>query len=220
MKKNLCGKAISLREEGHSYKEISALLQISKSTAYLWVSHIVLSPKAKQIIREKVDHGQMKGCQTNVLRRSLQREIIRKKIRKSFKNVCPSIFVAKIHCALLYWCEGGKGGGSVQFTNSDPSLIRTFVKLFRIAFKVEEQKFRALVHIHEYHDDQKQKEFWSRVCGVPLTQFTKSYCKPHTGKRKKDGYQGCVTINYHSSLVLYELKEVYRQYAECIGGFV
>lgn len=157
---------------------------------------------------------------TNILRRSLQREVIRKKVRKSFKNVCPSISVAKIHCALLYWCEGGKTKNSVHFSNSDPALVRTFPKLFREAFSVDESKFRIIVHLHEYHDKQKQEEFWSQVCGIPLDQFTKQFTKKNTGKRKKLDYPGCVAVKYYSSLVLYELKEIYRQYAERLGGVV
>lgn len=108
MKKHLYGKAISLREDGYSYKEIAAALRISKSTAHLWTSHVSLSPVAKQILSEKIERGQVKGSQGNALHRSLQREIIRKKVGKIFKNVRTNIIEAKIHCALLYWCEAVK----------------------------------------------------------------------------------------------------------------
>ncbi len=35
--------------------------------------------------------------------------------------------------------------------------------------KLDETKFRALLHLHDYHDEKKSKTFWSRISGIPLT---------------------------------------------------
>jgi len=52
MKKFLKPKALLLRKQGHSFREISLILRISKSTASLWTSQEPLSQLAQKIIRD------------------------------------------------------------------------------------------------------------------------------------------------------------------------
>lgn len=98
--------------------------------------------------------------------------------------------------------------------NSDPKMIETFLKLFRIAFTTNESKFRALVHIHEYHNGEKQRKFWSELTKIPINQFSKNYLKPHTKKRIRDGYQGCIRIRYYDATIALELRTFYNTLAK------
>jgi len=86
-------------------------------------------------------------------------KIVLDKCRKIVDNVTDSEENRKLACALLYWCEGEKKGGAVRFTNSDPVMIQTFLNLFRQSFKLDESKFRICLHLHSYHNQQKQKKF-------------------------------------------------------------
>ncbi len=127
------------------------------------------------------------------------------KVDKNFWELCASI---------LFWCEGSKRHlSSIGFTNSDPQMIKMFLHAIRKAFELDEKKFRIVLHLHDYHEDEKQKEFWSMITDIPLTQFTKSYRKPNTQIRKRDGYQGCVSLKYFDARLAKKLDAVYHAFA-------
>lgn len=97
--------------------------------------------------------------------------------------------------ALLYWGEGGKTNNIFRFTNSDPEMIKSFSHLLRKSFIINEDKFRARLHLHEYHNREEMIIFWSEITGIEKNRFS-IYNKPHTGINKKPGYRGCLTVNY------------------------
>ena len=112
----------------------------------------------------------------------------------------------KVICALLYWCEGGKTEkAKLSFINSDPKLVKYFVDTFRKSFDVDESRFRALIHLHDYHNVNRQTKFWSKITSISETQFTKPYNKPSTGKRIKENYQGCVSVRYYGKQIAQEM---------------
>ncbi len=53
------------------------------------------------------------------------------------------------------------------------------------------------MHLHEYHDEEVQLKFWSKMTTIPTHQFTKTYWKPHTGINTREGYPGCIHVSYH-----------------------
>src|SRR3989339_736272 len=142
------------------------------------------------------------------------------KCRKIVDNVTDSEENRKLACALLYWCEGEKKGGAVRFTNSDPVMIQTFLNLFRQSFKLDESKFRICLHLHSYHNQQKQKKFWSGITNIPAEQFHRIYIKSNQGKNKKNDYQGCVSLRYHDWQVAKEIEMIYKLFSKKHGGLV
>ena len=208
-------KAVSLRKKGYSVKEISDNLGIAKSTSSLWTRDVKLNKRAsKRLIGRRLI-----GYYNAALRWKNKRKEDEKKYKIFAEKIIDKIRkdsnYNKVYCALLYWCEGTKGyKGEVRFANSDPALIKTFLSLLRSAFKIEERKFRVLMHLHEYHDEQKQKDFWSKLTKIPKNQFHKTFLKSHTQKRIKDDYQGCVAIYYNDCVVAREIKAIYKAFSE------
>ncbi|MGI9027461.1 MAG: hypothetical protein ACR2FM_01295 [Candidatus Saccharimonadales bacterium] len=121
----------------------------------------------------------------------------------------------KLICALLFWCEGGKEVKSgMYFINSDPAMICMFLKLFRSSFDLDDRKFRIMLHIHSYHNEAQQILYWSNLTQIPANQFYKPFHKPHTGKNKKPGYQGCISVRYLNAHVAKQLKMTYVLFAD------
>ena len=216
MKHNLKLKerAISLRKKGFSFREISEVLYISKSTASLWLKDVELSVKAKDRIKKLGIEGREKG---NITRREAtekENKLIRRKseeILEELKNIENNISFSKLICAILYWCEGGKlDGGRMSYINSDPSMVSYFLKMFRKSFNISESKFRISIHLHSYHNPKKQIEFWSKVTNIPSRQFIKPFLKKNSGKIKRDNYQGCISIRYYDYKVRKELIDLYK----------
>jgi len=171
-------KALNLRARGYSIKEIADKLDIARSTASLWVRYVKLNKKAQQRLKRRKLLGYYKT--------SLRWEKKRAEIEQQYKSVAfktinkieKDPIHSKIYCSLLYWCEGGKSyKEGVRFVNSDPFLISTFLNLLRKSFKINERKFRVLMHLHDYHDEEKQRNFWSKLTEIPESQFLKSFYK-------------------------------------------
>lgn len=210
-------RAINLRKRGFSLKEISKKLSIAKSTASEWVSEIELSPTAQNRLAKKQILGQYKTVLIKRQLRDLQNKRLEKNSLEILKGIILSKDLAKVLCALLWWCEGNKITSFVRFTNSDPTLIKNFLFLLRFGFKIDEEKFRALVHIHSYHNDDVQRKFWSTITRISLIQFNKSYKKLNSGIRIQENYPGCIAITYYDAKVAKELKAIYNAFSQYRG---
>lgn len=209
-------KAIEHRKCGYSINEIAKIFGIAQSTASLWLRDIILDRRAKKRLRGRRVLGQYKTALIRARKRNLAEVLANKQALQMLSKFKITPEIAKSMCALLFWAEGAKHLGCVQFINSDPRMISTFLKLFRRSFPVQEKKFKVLVHIQDYHIDYKIRKFWSKTTDIPFAQFSKSYRKPHTKIRKKPGYQGCIRISYYDSKIAQELKSIYNSFAETL----
>jgi len=205
-------KATKLRKRGYSLKEISDKLGISKSTASLWASDISLNQKAKDRLKKRGILGQYKSI---LLRRRRKKTILgrfRKAARKELVKNKNDKEIYRLLCSILFWCEGNKGLiSALRFTNSDPGMIKCFLYCLREGFEIDENKFRALIHLHNYHDEEKQIKYWSRITNIPKEKFYKSYRKPNTGKRIKKNYPGCLAITYFDAELVKKLWAYYKE---------
>ncbi len=192
-------KAQHLRRKGYSLNEISALLKVSKSSASIWVKGVYLSDEAQKAILIKRQEGKRKAAE-------IRRNTTYKNLNEAssfaaeiLKQVPRNKNQARVVASLLYWCEGekSKNDKSLVFTNSDPLIVRAFLKNLRKGYELDENKFRVCVHLHVYHEPQKQLRFWSKMTTIPLTQFMKPYLKKNTGINKRQGYAGCASVRYY-----------------------
>ncbi|QQG52970.1 MAG: hypothetical protein HY931_01910 [Candidatus Falkowbacteria bacterium] len=210
MKKSLKQKALRLRAKGCSFREISLALDVSKSTASVWARSVVLDTQAKLRIKKLGDDGRDNGKKTICTK---QQKILAEIDSGCgvFKNRQYGIDDYKLFLALLYWGEGAKTKNRLVFINSDPAMIRVYMFLMRKSFIIKEEKFHALLHLHEYHNKEEMLNFWSKITGISKNQFS-IYNKPHTGINKKEGYKGCLSIRYGDSRIL---KEVFLIIERC-----
>lgn len=205
-------EAIKLRKLGYSIKEVSEEMGIAKSTSSLWLRDIKLSLQAEKRLEERRVIGQYKSRASILAKAEKQKNIRLKRAQQTLSNLIISKELAMLCCSLLFWCEGNKGTNDrfVRFTNSDPKLVKLFLSFLRTGFAIDETKFRILMHLHTYHDEIKQKNFWSKNTNIPSSQFHKTYWKLNTGKKKHKDYQGCIAISYYSSELAKELSALYN----------
>lgn len=216
-------RAIKLRRNGYLYAEIGRELGIAKSTAHLWTSGTSLDAKQSEKINFKLRSSRQKKIEKlatiNRQRREQRDELLRKQAEEFVKLTKPNADINRLLCAVMFWCEGGKDTQSgIRFINSDPLMISTFLKLLRNSFSLDEMKFRALIHLHEYHDAQQQLKFWSKITRIPPSQFYRPYLKPNTVKNIRDNYPGCISIRYSDNSLGRLLKMVYIEFSRNIGA--
>ena len=195
-------EVFKMRKEGYSLGEISTQFGISKSTAFLWTKGIVFSNKGA--IRMETNKKLSRNKGHEILRQRKKGRLIKaeEEAEKVILEARDDKFLKIAVLSMIYQCEGAKDTRTLCFANSDPDMIKLFLKLFRTSFVIDKEKLRALVHIHDYHNEQETKVFWSSVTEIPLDKFYKSFQKPSKHLYKNYGYRGCIHIYYHDAHVL------------------
>lgn len=199
-------KALNYRKRGYSLREIVKILGIAQSTASLWAREVRLSNKAKKRLLSKIRKGQYIAAENKKARTvAFNLELLNKakeQISKSELNKN----IGQLICAMIYWCEGNKDSSSgIGFTNSDPNLTRNFLDLLEGFFSINRKKIVARLHLHEYHNSEKQMKFWAKKISISQKQFRKPYTKPNTGKRIRNNYPGCISVRYYDSILARKL---------------
>ena len=218
MKINLKIQAIKLRKNGLSYGDIRQKLGISKSTASLWTRNVKIPLKSQNILAIKTAAARKKGRDAHLSNLKLKYEQIRQSVIKDLARLCINKSLAKLLCATLYWGEGSKTSGQVVFTNSDPEMIKIFLKFFRYAFQPNADKLKATLHLHPHHNEIEQKKFWTEITGIASEKIS-IYHKTAYGHVIRKDYPGCIAITYGNMEILHELMYYYR-HIDTLGGFV
>ncbi|MCX6717148.1 MAG: helix-turn-helix domain containing protein [Candidatus Taylorbacteria bacterium] len=180
-------KAIELRKQGKSIKEIAKILLVTKSSVSLWVRNIVLTKEMLEHLKEnqysfKVIENRR---QARLINENDKRESFMIQAGKDIHSI--SYEKLKIVGAILYWAEGGKTKRYIRFSNSDPNIILVMMKFLRIVCKVKEEKFRFAIHTHSHLNANNAEKYWSKIVKISLSQFYKTYSKPSiASKFKKD----------------------------------
>lgn len=209
-------EAVILRKQGYSLKELSNRFGVVKSTIALWTEGVVMGEEAERRLLTVIKRGQFVSAQNKRARTKATEDQYFKEAREEIQS---SPNYNKIICAMIYWCEGAKSvKGGIAFTNSDPNLVRTFLKLLRECFVLDENKFHPCIHLHSYHLPQKQLDFWSKVTDIDKQQFIRPYQKPNTGKRIHQNYQGCISVVYRSSDLARRLVAIAKAYLNLTGA--
>jgi transposase len=200
-------EARALRAQGLSYKEIADRLGVSKSSVSLWIRDM---PRPPQLSIEESRKRSLAALsryweQEYASRREFRAEFRAAAAREIGELTEREILIAG---AIAYWCEGAKTkpyrptGASVSFINSDPGLIRFFLR-FVDAAGIQRNDLIFRVSIHESADIEAAQRFWTEVTGAPADQFRKPSLKRHNPKtvRKNtgEGYYGCLVINVRRS---------------------
>lgn len=169
--------AIKLRKEGLSYTEIRKTVKVSKSTLSIWCRHIALdSQQEKRLNKVKMDgamRGRLVGAKKQQLKRiEMTNDLIKSGKERVGKLTQNEFFIAG---ASLYLGDGMKGDKSVGFTNANPRLIRFMMRWFREFCDIPESSYRGAIWLHPGLDEKKAKLFWSKISGIPLEKFHKTY---------------------------------------------
>jgi hypothetical protein len=185
-----------LRQNGQSYSEILKLVNVSKSTLSLWLRDIPLSHEAKTRLEGRSKSRYIGSKSRQHTRINITRQIIEDSKTESINLLQNKLFLSGL---MLYWAEGTKRGQElVNFSNSDPNMIKLMMRWFREVCHVKEERFRIQLHIHSLIDQLEIKKYWSNITGIPDNQFHKLIIKKTSlGHRKNILYNGtcCIRVS-------------------------
>lgn len=200
MKKSIKEKVIKMRLKGLSYSQIRLKVKISKSTLSTWLEKYPLSPERIKKLRD-LNPQRIENCRNTKFRNRQEKlENIYKDISGEISSLSKrDLFIAGM---FLYWGEGTKASRDmVAFTNTDPAMIKFFIKWME-SLNVPKEKMKVKLHLYTDMNINEKTKFWSKILNVSEKNFKKPYVKnsKFSSLTYKNSFgQGTCTIIYGSS---------------------
>ncbi len=158
---------------------------MSKSTLSDWLHEFPLS-------EERIRALQQQGWKRSEAAIERFRNTMRRKKEKRLKEIYETqkktilplnnheFFLAGL---FLYWGEGTKHKmDRLSVSNTDPAIIKFFIRWLRKALGISKKKIRILLHLYSDMNIKSEIEFWSKKLAFPLSQFSRPYIKKTSSK--------------------------------------
>ena len=215
--------ALNLRKQGFSYSEILERIPVAKSTLSLWLREVGLSKRQKQHLTQKKLDAAWRGGQVKREQRILR---VKKILSSAEKDIGP---LTKRELWLigvaLYLGEGSKEkehrpGSRVQFTNSDPHMIRLFLRWVHGVCQIGDERIFFEIYLHETNQNRiaEVRSHWAQQLKINSSKLSRIYFKKNkiATQRKNTGdlYYGLVRVNISASSGLN------RQIAGWVNGII
>lgn len=205
-------EAIELRKFGKTYSEILSKIPVAKSTLAEWFKEVSLSTSQKQRITQKRLDAALRGA----LSKKNNRILLTKTITEAAKKEIGRLSARELWLigVVLYWAEGSKEkeyhpGSGVKFMNSDPLMIKLFLKWLKEICHVDFQEITLEIYLHDNnkHRVSEVKKFWEDVTEITDPLSYKLYFKSDKIRTKRknigESYYGilCVRVKRSSTLL-------------------
>ncbi len=206
----LSKKARLLRRKGLGIKTIAHQLGVSSSTVSLWCKDIKLSPEQIKELERRA-HDPYYGKRKEHILRQIQKKVDtiellkRAGIKEIGKLTKRELFIAGV---ALYWAEGFKKDSRLGFANSDPEMIKFFLKWLMQCCYVPKEAIRVRVGLNISHKKRIRvvEDYWSKITGISIRQFQKPYFQKFIWKKeypKPEEYFGVLRIRANKQLPLF-----------------
>ena len=205
-------KAEELRISGMAIKDIARHLSVSLNTVRMWLKTVSV-PKAVIACERK--------RKLEVLSRARQLNADKCFERRKFAQEEGRIQARKrewLHAAgcMLYWGEGGKTESAVSFSNSDPNMLRMFIRFLKTYYDVAEDKIH--LQLHYFTDcgrtEDEMQRFWRSALSVKNVVFDKSIlnCRSIRSRGSRKSMTGTCLLRVNSVKLVQELLGAIQEY--------
>ena len=211
-------KAIALRKEGLSPREIGDRLGFTRGVIYHWVRHVELT-EAQKAHLGSMSYGS-RSSRAASLKMQEKFKKLREEARAEGRAFAKRGDVNHAMACALYWAEGTKKKNNLCLANTDPEMIRFFYNfLVRVFGAVPLVTF-------SYHQDEgnapekEAREFWAGLLGIEekdIKSFANKDKRPRTGLKKKRHWNGMCIVSLHST---HAVQHIYGALEEYSGVFI
>jgi len=206
-------QAVTLRRQGRSRRQIMEILGVGNSTLNRILRDEPLPPDRAGPRYVEYRRRAAEGVRRYWAAEHPAREAARAAISAAAAAQLGKLTDREIILAgaIAYWCEGAKSrlyrsDEHVSFVNSDPALIRFFLKFLDKA-GVSRERLRYRVHIHESADVEAATGYWASVTAAMPDEFARPTIKRHVPRtpqpRDNTNYHGCLQVSVTKSSELY-----------------
>jgi hypothetical protein len=172
--------ALKLRLAGYSYTYIHEKTGLAKSTLSYHLADVPFTPNSYTLQHQK--SAQQKSAKTKHVQKLERLEVAEKTAIQDVGRITKrDILIAGI---ALYAGEGSKTQNLVRLVNTNPDIIRFFIKWLAV-LGVTTDHIAVRVHAYPETDIVKAESYWQHVTGVPKSQFQKVCIDRRVGKDRK-----------------------------------
>lgn len=212
-------KAVYFRKQGKSIRYVETSLGIPRSTLSGWFKNIKLTTSQHKLLKNKHRNALVKARVKAVVWHNQQKvnrlklaEIEAEKTLLKIKNSTETIELA---LALLYLGEGFKKSPRTGMGNSDPLLLKFFLKIMTGIYKIDKEKIRFDLHIRADQAPMLIKKYWAKELEVTLNRFrTVSIDQRTIGKTTYKDYKGVCVIDCGNIAIQRKLVYIGRKFCE------
>lgn len=221
------GEAIKLRLKGFSYSEINKKLDIPKSTLSLWLRDLEISDNARSRIRNRHKKKSLEGLIKRNKQQTSKAKDRAKKIRINAKSKIGKLTKRDLMMLglSLYWGEGYKRPivkdgkektyHPVSLSNSDPEIIKIFIKFLIEIYNVPKEKIKLSVRLYKHMNEKKIINFWLTITDLPKENLYKTGYKI---SRSSKGNRPFNRLPYGTVQVRVNSTEIYHKIMGMIEG--
>lgn len=148
-----------LRQKGWSLPEIQREVSVGYGTIHRYIVGVNILPEYESLWKSK--------RLSSVARKKKAENDASEKAKTALKSL--SNKEKMLLLSALYWAEGSKR--DFGLSNSDPNLIKVFIKGLTEIFGINKDDMRVSIRIFEDMDKQKCLAFWSEITGVHVEKF-------------------------------------------------
>lgn len=219
-------QARAWRSEGRSLNEISRSLQLSKTTVWGWIRAVPLTEEQRAAIKS-FGRGRDKALSQKAATEAMSKKFAllkkeafeRGRARVLERETLPELMVAG---CMLYWAEGGKTG-SFSFSNSDPAMIRLFLRFALEYMDVELSRVKVALNFYDnIHTVLEVEEYWLNLVGAERNCLYKSQVnsRPQKQSGRKVGRlpYGVCCLTVTSKYKKYEMLGMIEAMSERLGA--
>jgi transposase-like protein len=204
------------RENGLSIRAIAERLGVSPSSVHKWTCDIELTPEQRKAIRgsDAVRRAQTAGNEA-MRRRARQRRLA---AQDHGRRLARQRVPLHITGCMLYWAEGSKRRNDVEFTNSDPDMIRTFVEFLSRCYAVTRDDLRLTLNVHLDNGLglSEIEEWWLTRLGLSrrcLGSHTVGRYSRASARTRRSLPYGTARVVVHSTFIVQSIYGAIQEYA-------
>lgn len=191
-------KAFELRENGYSYGQIMKILGVtSKGTLSFWFRDFKLSEEAKKKLENNIKVATERGLFLFNRNRTEKIKKENEELRSVFEFKIGELSERDMFLigAVLYWGEGYKnfsfkkyGYPHVALGNSDPLLIKIFMKFLNTTLKIPVERMAGQVNIYPQIKPEEAIDYWHNISKIPKERIyiATAVSRASQGKRPKN----------------------------------
>ncbi len=216
---HLKAKAIETRRQGKSLRDVEISLGIPRSTLSYWFKNVKLNPSQHRLLENRHKNALTKARKKAVIWHNQQKtnrlKFAEKEAEETLNKIKSNKEIIELALALLYLGEGSKKSPTTGMGNSDPLILKFFLKIMTKIYKINLEKIRFDLHIRADQDPEALKKYWAKELEAPLNRFgTASIDQRTIGKVTYPDYKGVCVINCGNIAVQRKLVYIGRKFCE------
>jgi hypothetical protein len=214
-------RARELRQAGMPYKRIAARLGVSPSSVHLWTKDIELTDD--QVAANLRGPGGPQNPE-HVRRRAAawaaRCRAVRAVSQEEGRAAARTGDLLHLAGCMLYWAEGAKARNAIQFTNSDPYMLRFFRRFLVDALGVETADIHMSINVYTTNgmDIEEIERYWLDLLALPKS-CTRGHMLNHmptssSGRAKNKLPYGVVRLGVHRTAMVQHIYGAIQEYAD------